>query len=112
MPGLADYDPSAPPEQPIQPTIWNKLGQTWPARLAQMIMGGATLPGDVYQGHVSMYGADGHTNPEVIGRSADLGGLLMGGAMPMAEKGAAGIFGGRLAQTADQGALSRAENLN
>jgi hypothetical protein len=42
-------------------------------------LGGAesalTLPGDVYQGNVSMVGPDGHTNPEVIRRSADLAAL-------------------------------------
>lgn len=79
MPGLADYDPSAPLEQPSQQGFLGKLAQTWPARLAQMIAGAATLPGDVYQGNVSMYGADGHTNPEVINRAADLAGMITGG---------------------------------
>jgi hypothetical protein len=36
---------------------------------------------------------------------------LAGGALPWAEKGAAGVFGGRLAQTADLGALARAEEM-
>lgn len=34
-----------------------------------------------------------------------------GGSMPFAQRGAAGIFGGRLAQTADHAALARAEKL-
>lgn len=36
---------------------------------------------------------------------------LMGGASPFAVKGAAGIFGGRLAQTADKVALAKAEEM-
>jgi hypothetical protein len=48
------------------------LGDTWPARLAKDIYSAVTLPGDVAQGNVSMWGEDGHTNPEVIGRSAEL----------------------------------------
>ena len=51
------------------------LGDTWPARLAKSIYGAVTLPGDVYQGKVSIVGPDGHTNPEVIDRSADLASL-------------------------------------
>lgn len=33
------------------------------------------LPGDVYTGKTSVIGPDGHTNPEVIGRAAELAGL-------------------------------------
>lgn len=59
--------------------LLSALAQTWPARAVKGILSAVTLPGDVYQGNVSMYGADGHTNPEVINRSADLAGLVMGG---------------------------------
>ncbi|WP_375413096.1 hypothetical protein [uncultured Bradyrhizobium sp.] len=48
------------------------LGDTWPARLAKSIFSAVTLPGDVAQGNVSMVGEDGRTNPDVIGRSAEL----------------------------------------
>lgn len=48
------------------------LEDTWPARLAKSIYSAVTLPGDVAQGNVSMTGEDGHTNPDVINRSADL----------------------------------------
>lgn len=48
------------------------LGDTWPARIAKAIYSGVTLPGDVVQGKVSMTDEDGNTNPEVIGRSAEL----------------------------------------
>lgn len=56
--------------------LLGRLSQTWPARLAKDAYGAVTLPGDVYRGKVSMYGEDGHTNPEVINRSADLAGLV------------------------------------
>lgn len=62
------------------PGLLGKLAQTWPAKMAQGLLGAATLPGDVYQGNVSMYGEDGRTNPEVIGRSADLAGMVTLGA--------------------------------
>jgi hypothetical protein len=60
------------------------LSQTWPARAGMSALEALRLPGDVYQGNVSMYGEDGRTNPEVIGRSSDLAGLVMGGAAPLA----------------------------
>lgn len=60
--------------------LLGKLSQTWPARLAKDVYSAFTLPGDVYQGNVSMYGDDGRTNPEVINRSADLAGLVTLGA--------------------------------
>lgn len=44
-------------------------------------------------------------------RVFDLAGTMMSGGMPMAEAGSAGIFGGRLAATADKAALKRAEDL-
>ncbi len=76
--------------------VWSKLGQTWPARMAQGFLQAAKLPGDVYQGNVSMLDQYGRTNPEVIGRSADLAGMVMGGGMPLAERGALGMAGGRI----------------
>ena len=51
------------------------LGDTWPARLAKSIYSAITLPGDVAQGNVSMFGEDGHTNPVVIDRASELAGL-------------------------------------
>lgn len=68
--------------QPERPKFG--LGDTWPARLAKSIYSAVTLPGDVAQGNVSMVGEDGHTNPEVINRSADLAGL----ASPLAPRAA------------------------
>jgi hypothetical protein len=48
------------------------LADTWPVQAAKAIYNAVTLPGDVYQGNVPVVGADGHTNPEVIDRAADL----------------------------------------
>jgi len=56
------------------------LTETWPARMAQDALKALMLPGDVYQGKVSMYGDDGRTNPEIINRAADLAGLVTLGA--------------------------------
>lgn len=55
-----------------KPSFLQKLGETWPARLAKDAYSAIKLPGDVYQGNVSMWGEDGHTNPEVIKRATDL----------------------------------------
>jgi len=65
---------------------WDKLSQLWPARAAKGLWEGLMLPGDVAQGNVSMWGDDGHTNPQVINRAADLAGAvtLGAGAMPAA----------------------------
>jgi hypothetical protein len=116
-------------------SVFEKLGQTWPARVAHAAWEGVKLPGDVYQGNTQL-NAPGlrredftdaappqaqpgrwfnpvaaQPNDEVVGRSFDLAGILGTGGLPMAEPGAAGIFGGRLAKTADLNALRRAEEM-
>src|SRR3954451_1891332 len=50
----------------------------------------ATLPGDVYLGKADM------STDQGFGRAMNMVGLLATGGMPMAEAGAAGIFGGKL----------------
>lgn len=45
-------------------------------RAFEGIGGAVTLPGDVYTGKTSITGPDGHTNPEVINRAADLASLV------------------------------------
>ena len=60
--------------------LYEALMQTWPARAAKGLWEGLMLPGDVYQGNVSMHGADGRTNPEVINRAANLAGAVTLGA--------------------------------
>lgn len=89
---------------------WDKLSQTWPARAAQGLWEGLKLPGDVYQGNVSMYGEDGHTNPQVINRAADLAGAvtLGAGAIPAeANSLRAGMSGRKLPTDNYTGPVSR-----
>lgn len=81
--------------------------QTWPARLAQGVWSGVTLPGDVWTGRVQMRDAEGNLNPVAIDRANELTGAVVTGGMPLAARGAAGIFGGRLAQAIDRKGLAR-----
>ena len=89
---------------------WDKLSQLWPARAAKGLWEGLMLPGDVAQGNVSMWGDDGHTNPQVINRAADLAGAvtLGAGAIP-AEANAlrAGFSGRNLPRDNYNGPVSR-----
>jgi hypothetical protein len=82
---IMDVIAAAPDQQPQAAAPPAKasfgLGDTWPARIARSILSAATLPGDVYQGNVSMTGDDGRTNPEVINRAAELGGLMATGGL-------------------------------
>lgn len=66
-----------------------------------------TLPARAGQVAVD-YGQTGAYNPAPIMESAL---TAMTGGMPLAKSGAAGIFGGRLAQTADRAALAKAEQM-
>lgn len=61
--------------------------------------------------HYSQHGMDADYVPQTIGPATETAMTLMGTGMPMAEAGAAGIFGGRLAKTADLRALTEAENM-
>lgn len=55
----------------VKPETWDKLSQTWPARMAQSAWNAATLPGDVWNGKVDPLSEEG------IGRATDLAGLTM-----------------------------------
>lgn len=55
----------------VKPETWEKLSQTWPARMAQSAWNAATLPGDVWNGKVDPLSEEG------IGRATDLAGLTM-----------------------------------
>jgi hypothetical protein len=83
--------------------LMNKLGQMWPARLAKDAAAAAMYPGEVYASDKPV------TTEEMIQPAANMAGFVASGAAPFAERGAIGIFGGRLAKTADLGALSKAE---
>lgn len=79
-PAAQDFQPAPQAAaQPGKPSFG--LGDTWPARIAKAMYSAATLPGDVYQGNVSMTGDDGRTNPAVIDRAAELGGLMATGGL-------------------------------
>ncbi len=62
----------------------DKLGETWPAKLAQSAWSGVTLPGDVYHGKVDMNSDEG------TGRALDLAGLMVGAPVAFGPRAAAG----------------------
>lgn len=92
-----------------QYSFMDKVGMTWPAKLAQALIGGVTLPGDVYAGRVNP------NSDEAVGRAADLAGMLALGGTAKAglapASGELGIFGGRLAKTAPLDELAKAQSL-
>lgn len=106
-PGQMPVDPRR--DGSVQPTAAGKKLSSAVGGLAggiaQGLLDAAKLPGDVYAGRVDPMSDEGRQ------RAFDLAGTLVTGGMPMAEAGAAGIFGGRLAKTADQEALKRAEGM-
>jgi hypothetical protein len=57
---------------------------------------------------VQHLGEEGYKR-QAVGPAADATMMLAGGGMPMAERGAAGIFGGRLSKLADKSAMHQAE---
>lgn len=71
-----------------------------------------TGPQDALEGRLQVN--DPETNmptPQAMSRASEFAGTVVGGGMPMAERGALGIFGGRLSQSADQAALRKAEGM-
>lgn len=78
------------------------------------VLGGImNIPKDLIEASArDVYNLGDHTQPkESVGPAFEAASLLAGGGMPMAERGAAGIFGGRLAKTADLRALNEAEQM-
>lgn len=58
------------PQQPAQPSMLDRLSQTWPARLAQDAWSAATLPRDVAMGRVShadLYDPDSRLQERMLG---------------------------------------------
>ena len=84
-----DWSTGAPPAK----SLTEKLGETWPARLAKSVYGGLTLPGDVYQGNIQV----DPSNPEFTGRVMDL--ASMGSST--APKAAASLARAGVAPTAE-----------
>ena len=107
----------APGQMPVNPARDgmaqpNAIGQAMGRALGAKAVGAASgildalrLPGDAWKGRVDPMSDEG------IRRSFDLAGTLTLGGMPMAEAGAAGIFGGKLAKTANRAALDEAQEL-
>lgn len=89
-----------PPRNPAMPADWaQNLVRGVGGKLADIVMSAKRA-----MDH-------GMTTEEAIPWGGDLAMTLAGAGAPAAVRGAAGIFGGRLAQTADRAALSRAEEL-
>ena len=88
-------EPLAPTEAGAQAV--SDFAKSQAQRVAHLLM----TPGDVYQGNTSLEEAK-DWGPEMA--------MTMAGRMAAPESGAAGIFGGRLARTADLSALKVAED--
>ena len=64
-----------------------------------MVRSATMLPGQVYSGETPIVDPNtGHTSEDVIQRVQDLAGIVGGGSMPAAAKGALGMAGGRMMQ--------------
>lgn len=94
---------------PPEGTTWASLGAAVPkvaAGLASPVIGAAEQTRDALQG------IDPLRNPDAAVKGmTDATMMLAGTGMPMAEAGAAGVFGGKLAKTADLSALETAQAL-
>lgn len=88
--GLGQHPGEGPPN--LSQAILHSLAEVGKQRFGSLV-NALTLPYDVYQGKVDPLSGEGFQ------RVQGLTGLMAGGGLPMAEENAAGIFGGRLAQT-------------
>ncbi len=114
MQGATGVDPEAMTRQLQQArpmvtgeTIGNALRNSGMSQTIDGMISALTLPGD------ALYGKVDPSSPEGMGRVMNLAGLLtMGGGAtaPLREAGL-GIFGGKLAKTADLAALEKATTL-
>jgi len=93
-------------QQAARPMLGRQEGMATrvPEAAVQNLM---TLPKRAF-GAAQQYADTGAYNPEPV---VDAATTLMTGGMPMAAKGAAGIFGGRLSMTADHRAMFEAERM-
>lgn len=92
-------------------TLLEMLATTWPARLAQGVGHGLGMFGRAAAGKLNVRDEEGRISPEVIAGMTDVAGAMPMAGMPFAMKGAAGIFGGRLAEGANLKMLRKAERL-
>jgi len=103
--------PDAPDELAPQSPLGAQLYPSWMRGAGEAVVGAAehaaALPRRLIEQSESLrQGGEYDPAPAV-----ETMGMLSGGATPFAESGAAGIFGGRLAQTANHAALARAEEM-
>ena len=71
-------------------TMIDMLMQTWPGRLAQGAVNGFMAPGNALASQTPI------TSEQMIAPAMDMAGMMIGGGMPAAEKGALGAAGGNL----------------
>lgn len=89
-----------------------------PSGLASLLSGAYKALGDLSKRAILGSAADvqnfgDHSQPlQSVGPALETALNMAGAGMPMAERGAAGVFGGRLSQTADLGALAKAEKMH
>jgi hypothetical protein len=114
---LSDPELSQPPSSYLRAA--GKMAKDF----GQSVLDAVRLPGQVAGGEFAvkpetpgMWSEEDEYRQQRAGnviesRAKDLGGTLMMGGISGAQKGAAGIFGGRLAATADQAALRKAEEM-
>src|SRR5262245_50888468 len=65
-------------------SLLDLLGQTWPARMGQAAWQAVKAPGDAYAGRLDPLSEEG------IGRATELAGMVMGGTLATAPRGALG----------------------
>lgn len=109
--GMSDEAISAAIKQNMpapQKSFMDKLGETTIGKIGKSIYSAATLPGDVYSGKTAITTDDGHTNPEVINRSAELATL----ASPTSPKVAASLLKPGAAPAAEDLLKAGAEGYN
>lgn len=117
--------PAQPQDQALTDLGGTPFGTGSPAEEAQKPSGLAGLLSGVYSalGELSKRAIEGstsdiqrlgdHSQPlQSVGPALETAMTMMGAGIPMAERGAAGVFGGRLSQTADLGSLAKAEKLH
>src|SRR5215211_2877861 len=72
---------------------------------------GLGMFGQAAAGKLNVRDEEGRISPEVIAGMTDVAGAMPMAGMPFAMKGAAGVFGGRLAESANYKMLRRAEQM-
>lgn len=108
-PGFTGYVAPTAPAAADPSKVLTPLGQKWAGDLKDVV----TAPQRAYTGELQVWDpATGHTTDAAQNAAMGIAGLAMTGSAPVpAPAGALRVFGGRSAATADQAALSRAEQM-